>query len=283
VSFDGRIVVITGAASGIGRSLALALTDHGSRLALSDIDAEGLDETSSRCLKAGAKSVRTDVIDVKDRFAVTEYANELAAYFGQIDIVINNAGVIFTGDIMHSEYVDIEHVINVDFWGVVNGTKAFLPHLIESGGGHLINISSAYGLIAAPGYSAYNAAKFAVRGFTEAIQQEMQGAGHPVEVSCVYPGAVRTSILRTGGYAASENHVEISEVFDKMARTSPTQAARTILRGVQVHKRRILVGSDAVAADLLARIGGTGYQQLFQLIRYVNQRQKNQTLARKEA
>lgn len=137
-------------------------------------------------------------------------------------------------------------------------------------------------MIAAPGYSAYNAAKFAVRGFTEAVQQEMQAAGHPVQVSCVYPGAVRTLILRTSTYADGENHAAINELFDKMARTSPSQAAVTILRGVHAGKRRILVGPDAVAADLLARLAGTGYQQLFQLARYLNQRQTDRTPARKE-
>jgi short-subunit dehydrogenase len=209
------------------------------------------------------------------------HADQLALQFQRIDIVFNNAGVIFTGDFAKSKFDDIERIMNVDFWGVVNGTKAFLPYLIQSGDGYLINVSSAYGLIAAPGYSAYNAAKFAVRGFTESIQQEMRHAGHPVQVSCVYPGAVQTSILRTSTYADGENHAEINEVFDKMARTSPTQAAATILRGVQTGKKRILVGTDAVAADLMARVGGTAYQQLFQLIRYMNQRQKN-TFGQKE-
>lgn len=282
VSFDRRLVVITGAASGIGRALALALAKSGSRLALSDIDETGLDETRRQCFDAGGISIRTDIVNVTDRFHMNAYANQLAVQFQRIDFVFNNAGVIFTGDVTNSKFADIERIMNVDFWGVVNGTKAFLPFLIQSGEGYLINVSSAYGLIAAPGYSAYNAAKFAVRGFTESIQQEMRHAGHPVHVSCVYPGAVQTSILRTSTYADGENHTEINEVFDKMARTTPTQAAATILRGVQTGKKRILVGGDAVAADLLARVGGTTYQQLFQLIRYMNQRQKDRTPDQKE-
>jgi len=279
-SFNGRVVVITGAGSGIGRALAIALARQGALLAVSDIDGTGLDDTADHCLTAGA-AVRADIVDVTDRVAMTAYAHNVAAQFGRVDLVFNNAGVIFTGEIAKASYDDIEHVIDVDFWGVVNGTKAFLPYLIESGGGHLINISSAYGLIAAPGYSAYNAAKFAVRGFTEAVQQETQSAGHPVRVSCVYPGAVQTRILQSGRYAEGENHAAINEVFDKMARTSPAQAAATILRGVHARKKRIFVGTDAVAADLLARLGGTGYQRLFQLIRYLH-RQNDRTLARKE-
>jgi NAD(P)-dependent dehydrogenase (short-subunit alcohol dehydrogenase family) len=182
---------------------------------------------------------------------------------------------------MDSRYDDIERVMDVDFWGVVNGTKAFLPYLIEFGG-RLVNISSAYGLIAAPGYSAYNAAKFAVRGFTEAVQQEVRNAGHPVRISCVYPGAVQTSIVRTGRFAQSENHADINDAFDKMARTTPAQAAATILRGVRAGKSRILVGPDAIAADVLGRLGSSGYQQLFRLVRYANQRRRNRTTAQKE-
>ena len=186
VSFAGRVVVITGAGSGIGRALAIALAGQGALLGVSDIDRAGLDDTANRCSNAGA-TVRADLVDVTNREAMTGYAADVAARFGRINIVFNNAGVIFTGDITESSYDDIERVIDVDFWGVVNGTKAFLPYLIESGGGHLVNISSAFGLVAAPGYSAYNAAKFAVRGFTEAVQQEMQSAGHLVHVSCVLP------------------------------------------------------------------------------------------------
>lgn len=280
LSFDGRTVVITGAGSGIGRALAIALAAQGSLLALSDIDHVGLASTHEQCVVVGAPP-RTDIIDVTDRAMMATYANDIANHFGRIDIVFNNAGVIFTGGIIESSYDDIDRVVNVDFWGVVNGTKAFLPYLIESRG-RLVNISSAYGLIAAPGYSAYNAAKFAVRGFTEAIQQEVRNAGHSVRISCVYPGAVQTSIVRTGRFAEGENHAQINDSFDKIARTTPTQAAATILRGVRAGKKRILVGPDAIAADLLGRLGSSGYQKLFRLVRYVNQRQLDRTVARKE-
>ena len=271
--FNGRVAGITGAGSGIGRALALALASEGALLALSDIDVLGLGETARQCSAVGA-TVRQDVIDVTDRAAMSAYADDVAAQFGRVNLLFNNAGIIFTGDITQSSYDDLERVLDVDFWGVVHGTKAFLPHLIASGAGHLINICSAYGLIAAPSYSAYSAAKFAVRGFTEAIQQEMQATGHPVQVSCVYPGAVRTLILRTSKCADGQDHAAINELFDKVARTAPEQAAATILRGVHAGKGRILVGPDARAADLLARLAGTRYQQLFQLARYLNHRQE---------
>ena len=279
--FNGRVAVITGAGGGIGRALSLALAEEGALLAVSDIDEAGLAQTARRCVATGA-SVRKDILDVTERAAVSAYADDVALHFGRVNLVINNAGIIFTGNITQSTYDDLERVIDVDFWGVVNGTKAFLPHLISSGAGYLVNISSAYGLIAAPAYSAYNAAKFAVRGFTEAVQQEMKVAGHPIQVSCVYPGAVQTLILRTSKFAEGQDHAAINDLFDKMARTPPERAAATILRGVRAGRGRILIGPDARVADLLARLSGTGYQRLFQFGRYLTQRQNLRSSSRKE-
>ena len=131
------------------------------------------------------------------------YAEAVVAEFGHVNQVYNNAGVAFAGDVLGSAFEDIERVVDIDFWGVVNGTKAFLPHLIASGDGHVVNISSLFGLLSVPGQSAYNAAKFAVRGFTESLRQEMLLAGHAVRVTCVHPGGIKTNIARNATRSAA--------------------------------------------------------------------------------
>jgi short-subunit dehydrogenase len=167
------------------------------------------------------------------------------------------------GSIEASQFKDIERVMDVDYWGVVNGTKVFLPHLIASGDGHVINVSSVFGLLAVPGQGAYNAAKFAVRGFTEALRQEMLVAGHPVKVTCVHPGGIKTAIARNAAAAEGIDQAELAKFFDKrLASTSPQKAARVILDGVRRNKARVLVGSDAKGLDLLARVTGSGYQRV---------------------
>ena len=169
----GKVAVVTGAGSGIGRALAYDLARRGAKLAISDVDTSGLAETLKQVKVIGAE-VHSARLDVTDRAAVLAYADEVASHFGGVNIVINNAGIAFTGDIEKMSFEQIERVFDVDFWGVVNGTKAFLPHVIGSGDGHIVNISSLFGLLSVPGQSAYNAAKFAVRGFTEALRQEMR-------------------------------------------------------------------------------------------------------------
>ena len=170
--FAGKVAVVTGAGSGIGQALAVELARSGAKVAISDVDTEGLAVTEAR-LKAIGAPVKADRLDVTEREAFELYADAVKAHFGKVNQIYNNAGIAFTGDIEVCSYKDIERVMDVDFWGVVNGTKAFLPHLIESGDGHVVNVSSLFGLFAVPGQSAYNAAKFAVRGFTEALRQEM--------------------------------------------------------------------------------------------------------------
>ncbi|MDQ2797072.1 MAG: SDR family NAD(P)-dependent oxidoreductase, partial [Actinomycetota bacterium] len=194
----GAVAVVTGAGSGIGRALAYDLARRGAKLAVSDIDATGLAETVKQVRVIGA-AVHDTRLDVTDRAAVLAYADEVAAHYGVVNIVINNAGIAFTGDIADMSFEQIERVMDVDFWGVVNGTKAFLPHIIASGDGHVVNISSLFGLLSVPGQSAYNAAKFAVRGFTEALRQEMMVSGHKVNVTCVHPGGIKTAIARNAG------------------------------------------------------------------------------------
>jgi NAD(P)-dependent dehydrogenase (short-subunit alcohol dehydrogenase family) len=254
-NFRDKVCVITGAGSGIGRALALELGRRGARLAISDVNQEAAAETAKLC---GAESYR---LDVSDRTAVFAHAEEVAARFGVVNLVINNAGVAMHQDVLETSVEDYEWIMGVNFWGVVYGTKAFLPHLIASGDGHLVNLSSLFGLIAVPAQSGYNASKFAVRGFTESLRQEMLAAGHPVGVSCVHPGGIKTSIARSARVRGGDP-TELATRFDRIARVPPERAAQIILQGVERRRPRILVGGDARAIDLLQRVLGSGYQQL---------------------
>jgi NAD(P)-dependent dehydrogenase (short-subunit alcohol dehydrogenase family) len=259
-SLDDKVVVITGAGSGIGRALAIQAARQGARIALSDVDDVGLAETARL---SGARTVRTDRLDVRDRPAVAAYAASVAAEFGTVNVVINNAGVALTGNISDISYADFEWIIDTDFWGVVHGTKEFLPYLITSGDGHIVNISSLFGLLSIPGQSAYNAAKFAVRGFTEALRQEMLVAGHPVTVSCVHPGGIKTAIARNARASEGEDKAVLAEFFDrKLARMSADDAARVILRGMARRRPKIVVGLDARVLDLFVKVLGARYQRI---------------------
>jgi NADP-dependent 3-hydroxy acid dehydrogenase YdfG len=260
--FEGKVAVITGAGSGIGRALAVDLATKGAKLALSDIDTEGLAETVRQAEAIGA-TVKSDRLNVAEREAVLAYADAVVTHFGEVHQVYNNAGIAYNGDLEKSEFKDIERIMDVDFWGVVNGTKAFLPHVIASGDGHIVNISSLFGLIAVPGQSAYNAAKFAVRGFTEALRQEMLVAKHPVKVTCVHPGGIKTAVARNATVADGQNAQSFAEFFDKhMALHTPEMAAETILTSVAKGRARVVVGWEAKVLDVLARIAGSGYQRI---------------------
>jgi NADP-dependent 3-hydroxy acid dehydrogenase YdfG len=260
--FTDKVAVVTGAGSGIGRALAIELGRSGAKLAISDVDTEGLAATEERLTAIGAP-VKADRLDVTEREAFVLYADAVKEHYGTVNQVYNNAGISFMGSIEASPFKDIERVMDVDYWGVVNGTKVFLPHLIASGDGHVINVSSVFGLLAVPGQGAYNAAKFAVRGFTEALRQEMIVAGHPVKVTCVHPGGIKTAIARNSAAVEGVDQEELAKYFDKrLASTSARKAARVILDGVRRNKARVLVGNDAKALDLLARVTGSGYQRV---------------------
>lgn len=261
--FAGKVAVVTGAGSGIGQALAIELARSGAAVAISDVNTEGLAETERRIKEIGAE-VKADRLDVTEREAFLLYADEVRQHFGKVNQIYNNAGIAFTGDIEVSQFKDIERVMDVDFWGVVNGTKAFLPHLIDSGDGHVINVSSVFGLFSVPGQGAYNAAKFAVRGFTEALNQEMAAAGRPVKVTTVHPGGIKTAIARNATAAEGLEPQELAKLFDKkLAKTSPETAAKVILDGVRKNKARVLIGNDAKALDAVIRIVGPHYQRLF--------------------
>jgi NADP-dependent 3-hydroxy acid dehydrogenase YdfG len=260
---QGKAVVITGAASGIGRELALQAAAAGGVLALSDWDEAGLEETA-RLVRAGTGAgLRTDVLDVRDRAAVQRYAAAVRRWAGRVDVVVNNAGVALHGEVQEMSYDDLAWVMDIDFWGVVHGSKEFLPYLVESGDGHLVNMSSLFGLMSTAGQSAYNAAKFAVRGFTEALRQEMVIAGHPVQVTCVHPGGVRTAIARNARTTASHDPAVVARHFDtRLARTPAARAAEVVWAGALAGRPRVLVGTDARLLDLAVRLLGSRYQDL---------------------
>jgi NADP-dependent 3-hydroxy acid dehydrogenase YdfG len=263
-TLDEKVVVITGAASGIGRALAIDVARRHARVAISDIDEPGLAETVDLVKAAGAREVRSDRLDVADRAAFAAYAQAVAEHFGRVDVVVNNAGVALSGDVEDLEYADMDWIIGINFWGVVHGTKEFLPHLIASGDGHLVNMSSLFGLLSMPGQSMYNAAKYAVRGFSEALREEILMAGHPVRVTVVHPGGIKTAIARNARMSAQEDHDESARYFDeKMARMEPEEAARIIVeKGILGGKARLLVGIDAHLLHHFARLTGSRYQDV---------------------
>jgi NADP-dependent 3-hydroxy acid dehydrogenase YdfG len=265
--FAGKVAVITGAGSGIGQALALELARSGALLAISDVNTEGLAQTEQQ-IKAIGAPVKADRLNVTEREAFALYADDVVKHYGKVNQIYNNAGIAFTGDVEVSQFKDIERVMDVNFWGVVNGTKEFLPHLIASGDGHVINVSSVFGLFAVPGQAAYNASKFAVRGFTEALRQEMSLAGHPVKVTTVHPGGVKTGIARNATAVEGIDPAVLAKRFDKsLARTSPESAAKIILDAVRKGHARVLVGPDAKLFDLVIRVTGSGaYQGLFSAV-----------------
>jgi len=262
---QGRVAVVTGAASGIGRALAHRLADAGCRLAISDIDEEGLAETAAECERRGAE-VDARRLDVSSREAVFAYADAVAERFGAVHLVVNNAGVALGATVEEMTIEDFEWLMGINFWGVVYGTKAFLPHLKRADWGHIVNISSVFGLIGVPTQSAYNAAKFAVRGFTESLRQELEIAGSSVSCTTVHPGGIKTNIARKsrlGGLGDFDRpRDEMTAQFDKVARTTPDEAARVIVEAVERNRRRALVGPDAYVIDWMQRVLPTAYQRL---------------------
>lgn len=259
-NFRDKVVVITGAGSGMGRDLAIKLGREGAKLAISDMNPAGLEVTAQLVRETGAE-VHSQILNVAEREAVLEYADTVVAHYGTVNVIFNNAGIAHHGEIEKMEFKDIERVMDVDFWGVVNGTKAFLPHIIASGDGHIVNTSSLFGLLAEPGQAAYNSAKFAVRGFTEALNTEMIVAKHPVKVTCVHPGGIKTAIARNATVSGEHDQKKTAELFDKyLARMTSEDAADVIINGVKKNKARVLVGADAKVLDLWVRLVASKYQ-----------------------
>jgi butyryl-CoA dehydrogenase len=265
-TFRERVAAITGAAGGIGRALALELADRGCDVALADVDQEGLEATAETVRGRGAR-VLTTSLDVSEREAVYEWADEVVEHFGRVHAIFNNAGVSLSAPVEEMEWEDFEWLMSINFWGVTYGTKAFLPHLREAGEGHVVNISSVFGLMSSPTQSAYNASKFAVRGFTESLRAELEIDEAPIEATTVHPGGIQTDIVRNSRMSGTERlgrsaDAIVREFEEEIARTSPEEAARQIVEGVQSGRRRILVGPDAKLFDVLQRLLPSKYLDL---------------------
>lgn len=248
------VAVITGAGSGIGRALAQELALHGAKLALADVNSTALEETRKTLEKAQAK---TYVVDVSDSAAVENFARNVEKDFGRVSLLINNAGVALYGTFAEISISEMDWLMRINFWGVVHGCKFFIPLLQREPEAHVVNISSVFGLIAPAGQTAYAASKFAVRGFTQALRQELIESNSGIRVTCVHPGGIRTSIAdnaRSGAATRVEDQNEARERFKKVVRTTPEAAARTIVNGIMRNQSRVLIGADAYQIDLFQRL-----------------------------
>ena len=264
--FDGRVAAITGAGSGIGRALARELAGKGAHLALSDVDTTGLAETVALCEGFGVK-VTSERVDVASREAMVSWADAVVADHGKVNHIANNAGVALLATVEAMSYADFEWLMNINFWGVVHGTKAFLPHLKAAGEGHVVNISSVFGLVSVPSQSAYNAAKFAVRGFTDALRIELEIDRAGVSATTVHPGGIKTNIARHARIDESANELtprgrDVGESFERIAMTTPEKAARQIVRAVERNRRRVDIGPDAKFIDFVSRLPAGLYQRV---------------------
>jgi NAD(P)-dependent dehydrogenase (short-subunit alcohol dehydrogenase family) len=250
--FTGKVVVITGAASGIGRALAQRLAAKGARLALSDINATGLRETMNSLSSSG--EARSYILDTSKRDAVLAHADEVKRDFGTAHFVINNAGATIFGTIAHLTIEELEWQLGINLWGVIYGTKAFLPMMLAQREGCIINISSVLGLVAYAGQGAYCISKFGVRGFTECLWSELEGSG--VRAVCVHPGGIKTNIEGAARRcaAAGVEEAELNVALEKLLRTPPDECAADIIAGVERGKKRILTGYISTTFSLLSRL-----------------------------
>jgi NAD(P)-dependent dehydrogenase (short-subunit alcohol dehydrogenase family) len=260
---DG-VAAITGAASGIGRALAVNLAKRGCSVAMADMDREGLAQTA-KMLEAEQVKVTTHVVDVAERDQVHQFAEDVASQHGRVNVIINNAGVGIADTLEQVSCEDLEWILGVNLWGVIHGSRAFLPHLKAQDAGHIVNVSSVHGLFTNPGVGPYCTTKFAVKGFTLALGQELKET--PVRVSCVHPGGIKTNIARNSRFRRSfdpelSREETIQNFEQRIARTSADKAARVILSGIERNRSRILVGPDAYLLDLYTRLAPVTWQRL---------------------
>ena len=256
-------IAVTGAASGIGRALAIELAARGADLALADRDEAGLKAVAAEIAKATPRKVSLHRVDVSEPEQIAAFAREAIAAHPSLNILINNAGVSLLGLFHEIDQAQMEWLFNINFWGAVHATRGFLPHLASQPASHIVNVSSIFGIVAPPGQTAYAAAKFAVRGFSEALRHELQMAKSPVRLSVVHPGGIKTNIVRnsrTGsGIADNERRVQSIERFDVIAKTSAKDAALRIIKGIEKNEPRILIGGDARFMDILQRFRPATY------------------------
>ncbi|MDM0019034.1 SDR family NAD(P)-dependent oxidoreductase [Variovorax saccharolyticus] len=263
-SFKDKVAVVTGAGSGIGRALALQLGAAGARLALSDIGASGLTQTM-RQLPAGTES-RGYALDVSSREAVFNHAEDVERDFGTTHFVFNNAGATMIGTFEHTEIDEIEWQLGINLWGVIYGSKAFLPMMLAQREGCIVNVSSVFGFVGYPAQSAYNISKFGVRGLTECLWRELEGTG--VRAVCVHPGGIKTNIERAGRRCrlAGEQEAQFSALGDKLLTTAPEDCAAAILKGVRLGKKRVVTGNQAAPLFWLSRLMPNSYHSVVKLI-----------------
>jgi NADP-dependent 3-hydroxy acid dehydrogenase YdfG len=274
VAVDGRTAFVSGAASGIGRAVAQRLSSHGCPVAIVDQDEAGLADTAE--LLAGPVLARR--LDVRDRQAQMAFAAEVAEWApAPLGMVFNNAGVATSQSVAEAAVEDDEWVFEVNFHGVVNGVRAFLPILLRQNSGVIVNTSSVFGLLGIPHQSAYCASKFAVRGFTDALRQELRGSG--VSAATVHPGGVKTNIARNARYHSDPmgrdlTHEQAAEQFDAVAATTPERAAEIIHQRVKAGKSRILVGPDAYVFEVLARVAPSRYYDVLAVLEPLARRRR---------
>jgi short-subunit dehydrogenase len=259
----GAAAALTGAASGIGRALALELAARGCDLALADRDDAGLQSVAAEINRRHLQKVTVHRVDVGEPPEIAEFARAAIAAHPGLNILVNNAGVALMGQFHEIDQAEMDWLMNINFWGVVHGTRAFLPHLASRPEAHIVNLSSIFGIIAPPGQSAYAAAKFAVRGFSESLRHELQMAGSPVRLSVVHPGGIATNIARNSragrGVTDNARRVQAIELFEQAAKTTPQAAALRIIAGIEKNQLRILIGNDARSIDLLQRLRPSTY------------------------
>jgi short-subunit dehydrogenase len=254
----GSAAAVTGAASGIGRALALELAARGCDVALADRDEAGLQTVAAEINRTHSQKVTLHRVDVSEPQQIADFAQAATSAHPGLNIVVNNAGVALLGQFNEIDQAQMDWLMNINFWGVVHATRAFLPHLARQREAHIVNLSSIFGIIAPPGQTAYAAAKFAVRGFSESLRHELQMAASPVRLSVVHPGGVSTNIVRNSrdgtGVTDNARRAQSIERFDAIAKTTPAAAALRIIQGIEKNQPRILIGNDARFMDLLQRL-----------------------------